>query len=81
MWRSLAALVVVAAVASVFVVVSSGKSAEAAVIDSVNSTLADRTAHVTMDMTAHSPSSTVTEIGIGGIDFSHNALATAIHRQ
>ncbi len=70
----MAALVVVAAVAGVFVVVSGGKSAEAAVIDSVNSTLADRTAHVSMDMTVHSPSSTVTESGTGGIDFSQNAL-------
>ncbi len=70
----LAALVVVAAVAGVLVVVSGGKSAEAAVIDSVNSTLADRTAHVGMEVTVHSPSSNVTESGTGGIDFSQNAL-------
>ncbi len=70
----LAALVVVAAVAGVLVVVSGGKSAEAAVIDSVNSTLADRTAHVGMNVTVHSPSSNVTESGTGGIDFSQNAL-------
>jgi len=67
------ALVVVASAAAV-VVVGSGKSAEAAVIDSVNSTIADRSAHVSVDMAIQGPSSSLSGTGSGGIDFSQNAL-------
>jgi len=71
---AMAALVVVAAVGTVIVVIGAGKSAQAAVIDSVNSTIADRTAHVRMNLTEHSPKFNVTGTGTGGIDFSQNAL-------
>jgi hypothetical protein len=68
------ALIVLAGAAGIAVVVSGGKSAEAAVIDSVNSAMADRTAHVDITVDAHTPSGTVTGTGTGGIDFSQNAL-------
>jgi hypothetical protein len=68
------ALVVLAAAGSIIAVGSGGKSAEAAVIDSVNSTMADRTAHITMNMSARAPTGTVTGAGTGGIDFSSNAM-------
>jgi hypothetical protein len=71
----LAALVVAVCAGTVVAVVSGGKSAEAAVIDSVTSTMADNTAHVTMHMTLHSSASTITGSGTGGIDFSQNAMA------
>jgi hypothetical protein len=71
----LAALVVAVSAGTVVAVASGGKSAEAAVIDSVNSTMADNTAHVTMHMSLHSSASTVTGSGTGGIDFSQNAMA------
>ena len=70
----LAAVVVAAAVGSVVAIVTGGKSAEAAVIDSVNSTMADRTADLTVNLSAHTPSGTVTGTGSGAIDFSRNAL-------
>jgi hypothetical protein len=70
----LAVLVVAAAATSVVAVVGGGKSAEAAVIDSVNSTMADKAAHVDMTVAVHTPKSTLTETGTGGIDFTQNAL-------
>jgi len=69
-----AALVVVAAVASGAVVLTGGKSAQAAVVDSVNSTMADRTAHVDMNLAVDTPSGTVTGTGTGDIDFTQNAM-------
>jgi hypothetical protein len=71
---SLVALLMVAAGGAFFLVVGSGKSAEAAVIDSVNSTMADRTAHVSMNMSVSTPSADVTGTGTGSVDFSQNAL-------
>jgi hypothetical protein len=71
---ALVALVVLASAGSVIAVVSGGKSAEAAVIDSVNSSMADKTASLSMHMTINSSGSTVTGTGTGGIDFSQNAL-------
>ena len=70
----LAALVVVAGAAGAAVVVTGGKSAEAAVIDSVNSSMSDRTAHVSMNLAVTTPSATVTGSGTGGIDFSQSAM-------
>lgn len=70
----LAALVVVAGAAGTAVVASGGKSAEAAVIDSVNSSMADRTAHVSMNLAVTTPSATVTGSGTGSIDFSQSAM-------
>ncbi len=70
---SLVVLVMVVCAAAV-VIVGGGKSAEAAVIKSVNSTLADRTAHVSLNMAVQSPSSSVTGTGSGDIDFNQNAL-------
>ena len=57
-----------------FFLVGSGKSAEAAVIDSVNTTMADQTAHVTMNLAVSTPSANVTGSGTGGIDFGQNAM-------
>ena len=71
---ALVALVVAASAGTVVAVVSGGKSAEAAVIDSVNSSMADKTAALTMHMAIDSSGSTVTGTGTGGIDFSQNAL-------
>jgi hypothetical protein len=71
---SLVALVMAAAGGGFFLVVGSGKSAEAAVIDSVNSTMADRTAHVSMNMTVSTPSADVTGTGTGSVDFSQNGM-------
>ena len=71
---SMVALIVLATAGSVIAVMSGGKSAEAAVIDSVNTTMADRTAHISMDMSVHAPSGTVTGTGTGGIDFTGNAM-------
>jgi hypothetical protein len=68
------ALVVLAALGSIVAVVTGGTSAEAAVINSVNSTMADQTAHITMSLSAHTPTATVTATGTGGIDFGHNAM-------
>lgn len=75
---SMVALIVLAIAGSVIAVMSGGKSAEAAVIDSVNSTMADRTAHITMNMSVHTPAGTVTGTGTGGIDFSGNAMQMQI---
>jgi hypothetical protein len=81
----LAAVVVLAAVGSVVAVVTGGKSAEAAVIDSVNSTMADRTADISMNLSAHvstgtaTGSGTVTGTGSGAIDFSQNAMQLQIN--
>jgi hypothetical protein len=70
------ALIVVAGAAGIAVVVSGSKSAAAAtaVIDSVNSTMADRTAHISMNLDAHTPSGTLTGTGTGAIDFNQSAL-------
>ena len=68
------AVLVVAALAGSLVVLSGGKSAEAAVIDSVNSTLNDRTAHISMNLAAVTPSGSVTGTGTGGINFSQNEM-------
>ena len=70
----LVVLVLAAAAGGVFAVVSGSKSAAAAVIDSVNSTMADRTAHVEMTMTENSSASNVTATGVGGLDFTQSAL-------
>jgi len=71
---AMATLVVVAAAASAIVVASGGKSAEAAVIDSVNSTMADKTANISLHVNVHAPSAQVTATGTGQIDFSQSAM-------
>ncbi|HVA04175.1 MAG TPA: hypothetical protein VMU64_10545 [Acidimicrobiales bacterium] len=77
-WRRLVtgmvAVVVLAAAGSVIAVAAGGKTAEAAVIDSVNSTMAYRTAHITMNLSAREPTGTITGTGTGGIDFTNNAM-------
>jgi hypothetical protein len=74
MVTALVVLVLAVAAGGVFAVVSGSKSAAAAVIDSVNSTMADRTAHVVMTTTEDSSSSHVSATGVGGVDFSQSAL-------
>lgn len=70
----LVVLVMAVAAGGVLAVVSGGKSAAAAVIDSVNSTMADRTAHIDMTTTEDSSAAHVTATGVGGVDFSQSAL-------
>lgn len=74
LFAGLLALIVVAGAAGIAVVVTGGKSAQAAVIDSVNNTMADGTAHITMTISAHTPTGTVTGTGTGAIDFTNNAM-------
>lgn len=72
----------VGAVAAVLVIVtglvvalSGGKDAEAVVVGAVTSTMADRTAHITMTGTTSVGSDHVTIVGTGAIDFGRNAMA------
>jgi hypothetical protein len=74
LFTGLVVLVLAIAAGGVFAVVTGSKSAAAAVIDSVNSTMADRTAHIDMTMTEGSSATHVSATGVGGIDFSQNAL-------
>jgi hypothetical protein len=70
-----AALVVVVGAAVGVVVFATGtNSAEAAVLDAVTSTLADKTAAVHIDTTVHSPSIDTTVSGTGDVDFTQDAL-------
>ncbi len=66
--------VVIALVVALVVGLSTPKNAEAAVLGAVNSTLADKTAHVSLTMSAGTQGQAVTASGNGGIDFSQNAL-------
>lgn len=74
------AAVVVGALLVAPVVLSGAKSAAATVIDSVNGTLADHTAALTLTVNANvtggaaGTGGTVTENGTGSIDFTHDAL-------
>jgi hypothetical protein len=52
----------------------SGNSAQAAVIGAVNSTMADKTAHLTLSVTTSTASGSVNVTGTGDVDFSQNAL-------
>jgi hypothetical protein len=71
----LAAALVVAAVATgtVLGLGGSGKSANAAVVDAVDSTMADRTAQMSLTATVAAGTKTVKETGSGAVDFSQNA--------
>lgn len=71
-----AVVVVVALVAAATAVALVGgtKSAQAAVIDSVNSTLADHTAHMTMTMSGGATGATFTGTGSGAVDFTQGAM-------
>ena len=69
-----ALLVLAAAGGALVPEVGGGRSAEAAVIDSVDTTMAAQTAHVTMNLAVNAPSVTVTGSGTGGIDFGQNAM-------
>ncbi len=71
---ALVVLVLAAAAGALVPEVGGGKSAEAAVIDSVNTTMADQTAHVTLNLAVSGPSVHVTGSGTGGIDFGQNAM-------
>ena len=51
-----------------------GKSASAAVIDAVDSTMADRTAQMSLAVAVSAGGTTVKEAGNGSIDFSQNAF-------
>jgi hypothetical protein len=67
---------VLAATAGLVFAVDGGMSAEAeaAVIRSVNTTMANRTAHVSMNVAVSTPSGNVTGTGTGDIDFGQNAM-------
>lgn len=63
----------VMALSTTLVVLSTPKTAEATVIDSVQNTLADRTAHVDMTLSIGTAGQQATASGSGAIDFSRNA--------
>ena len=72
----LAAIVVVlAAVGASIGLVGGSKSAEAEVIDSVNATMADQTAHLTMSLSGGVGNVSIDGTGSGVIDFSQNAAS------
>ena len=58
-----------------FVVLGGGPDAQAAVLNAVNSTLADKTAHLTLDMTVTADGTSITASGTGSVDFGQDALA------
>ena len=65
---------VVAVTAAVLVVLpGSTKSASAVVVGSVNTALADRTAHLAMSMKGTASGVSFTETGSGAVDFTHGA--------
>jgi hypothetical protein len=66
-------LVVLLVVAAV-IVFGRSESASAKVVDAVNSTLKDGTAHVTMTVSGQAAGTSVAGTGTGGIDFTTNAL-------
>ena len=69
-----AALVVAAVVGSSVVLIGGGKSAEAEVIAAVNSAMADRTAHLSVNLAGDTAGQTISGAGSGAIDFNQNAL-------
>jgi hypothetical protein len=70
----LVALVAAVTATGLVLVAGGGKSAEAAVIESVNSTMADGTAHVSVNLAVKAPNATVTGTGTGVIDFGQSAM-------
>jgi hypothetical protein len=69
-----AALIVAAVTTSVVLGTGGGQSASAAVIDAVDSTMADHTAQLTFSGTVSTPGSTIRESGSGPVDFDHDAF-------
>jgi hypothetical protein len=67
-------LVVILVVVGIVVVFGDSTSASAKVVDAVNSTLSDGTAHVTMNLSGSADGTDVTGTGSGSIDFTNNAL-------
>lgn len=71
------------AVAVVVAVVAAGvfgtKSAQATVISSINSTLADHSADLTFSMTGSEAGTSFQSTGSGAIDFAHNALQMQVN--
>jgi hypothetical protein len=67
-------LVVILLVVGAVVVFGGTTSASAKVIDAVNSTLKDGTAHVTMNLSGSADGTNVTGTGTGSIDFTNDAL-------
>jgi len=60
---------------SLVVVLGSGPDAQAAVLNAVNSTLAGKTAHLTLSMTASAGGASITASGTGSADFGRDAMA------
>jgi hypothetical protein len=54
------------------------ESASATVINAVNSTLSNGTAHVVLNMTGQAAGTNIEATGTGGIDFTNNALALQV---
>jgi hypothetical protein len=71
---AVAVAVVLVVVVGAVVALGGDKSASAEVIDAVHSTLNDKTADVTMNLSVQADGQNITETGTGGIDFSDNAL-------
>ena len=57
------------------VVLGNGPDAQAAVLNAVNGTLADKTAHLTLTVTASADGTSFTAAGTGSADFSQDAMA------
>jgi len=71
-------VVVILLVVGGVVVFGHTESASATVVNAVNSTLSNGTAHVTLSMTGHAAGTSVDATGTGGIDFTNNALALQV---
>jgi hypothetical protein len=65
---------VVALVVSAVLVFGGGTSAEAAVLNAVNTTMADKTAHITLTVSANGDGQAINATGTGGIDFTQSAM-------
>ncbi len=63
-----------ALVVGLVVGVGGAQSAEATVLNAVNSSLADKTASISLTMNASDNGTTINAAGTGGIDFTQNAL-------
>ncbi len=67
-------VVVILLVVGAVIVFGNTKSASAQVVDAVNNTLGNGTAHVTMSISGKTDGTSVSGTGSGSIDFTHDAL-------
>jgi hypothetical protein len=65
---------VIALVVSAVLVFGGGSDAEAAVVNSISSTMADKTANITFTVSGNAGGQTVNATGTGSIDFTQNVM-------